>query len=69
MKILIWNLLGEVDSEVIPLLMSHFLEELNLLDSIKNTIHNLSGEVSLAGTYQKGRNYFYIQTQARFITQ
>lgn len=49
---------GEVDSEVIPLLMNHFLKEYNLIDSIKNTIQNLSGEVSLAGTYQKGRNYF-----------
>ena len=60
---------GEVDSEVIPLLMSHFLEELNLLDSIKNTIHNLSGEVSLAGTYQKGRNYFlYTNTGSVYYT-
>lgn len=49
---------GEVDSEVIPLLMNHFLKEYNLIDSIKNTIKNLSGEVSFAGTYQNGRNYF-----------
>lgn len=49
---------GEVDSEVIPLLMNHFLKKFNLIDSIKHTIKNLSGEVSIAGTYQKGRNYF-----------
>ncbi len=49
---------GEVDSEVIPLLMNHFLKEFNLIDSMKHTIQNLSGEVSIAGTFQKGRNYF-----------
>lgn len=61
--------IGEVDSEVIPLLMSYFLEELSFIDSIKNTIHNLSGEVSLAGTYQKGRNYFlYTNTGSVYYT-
>ena len=49
---------GEVDSEIIPLLTNHFLKEFDFIDSIKNTIRNLSGEVSIAGIYQKGKYYF-----------
>ncbi len=48
----------ELDSEVIPLLINHYLSKNNLLDSLKLSIEQLSGEVSISGTHIQSEMYF-----------
>ena len=52
------NVVSELDSEVIPLLISHHLEKNNLLFSLTETIKAFSGEISIAGSVNNGENYF-----------
>ena len=52
------NVVSELDSEVIPLLISHHLEKNNLLISLTEAIKAFSGEISIAGSINNGENYF-----------
>lgn len=49
---------SQLDSEVILLLLDHFLDKDSLESALKQTIKKLSGEASIAGTLNKGENYF-----------
>ena len=49
---------SQLDSEVILLLLGHFLDKDNLESALKQTIKKLSGEASIAGTLNKGESYF-----------
>ena len=49
---------SDLDSEIITLLLEKFKRDNNLLDTIKNTLKLLSGEVSIACSVKKGENYF-----------
>lgn len=49
---------SELDSEVIPILISNHLKEDNLINSLKKSIKLLCGEVSFAGSLNMGESYF-----------
>lgn len=49
---------SDLDSEVIPALINHFLKENKFSEALKNTIRLLSGEISFAGTFNGGKKYF-----------
>lgn len=53
------NTNSELDSEVIVLMINKYLNDgLNLIDALRNAIENFSGEISIAGSFNKGRQYF-----------
>ena len=57
---------SELDSEIIVLLLDYYLKNSNINEALPQTIENLSGEVSIAGTYKKGE-YFFLYTNTGSI--
>ena len=49
---------SELDSEVIPILISNHLNEDSLIDSLKKSIKLFCGEASFAGSLNMGESYF-----------
>ena len=60
------KLSSELDSEIIVLLLDYYLKNSNINEALPQTIENLSGEVSIAGTYKKGE-YFFLYTNTGSI--
>ena len=60
------KLSSELDSEIIVLLLDYYLKNSNIDEALPQTIENLSGEVSIAGTYKKGE-YFFLYTNTGSI--
>lgn len=53
------NAISDLDSEVIVLMINKYLKnDLNLIDALKQAIENFAGEVSVAGSFNKGHKYF-----------
>ena len=61
-----FKLSSELDSEIIVLLLDYYLKNSNINEALPQTIENLSGEVSIAGTYKKGE-YFFLYTNTGSI--